>query len=149
MRQRLATVLAVLAAVAWAGCAHRKAVANAESLHTAAETFFRSVRWNDLRGAAQMLAFESQRGWLDKALDAKDDENLKITDCEAEDQRIHEGGGATTEWRVTWHRMPSVTTRTDRVIVEWVERAGSWYVLSITSGPLPLAPAAVPGDAGR
>lgn len=144
--RRLAAIF-ILLALGSVGCAHYKPKATLASLRSASDTFFRYLRWNDLRGAAQMLVAESQQAWLDGALDAKDDENLKVTDCELDDLRIAEPGKAVGEAKVTWHRLPSVTTRTDRVVVHWVDRDGSWFVSSVKSGPLPLVAAPVP-DAG-
>lgn len=143
MRRRPAVVsLAAVLALGIAlgvGCAHYKPTATLASLRTASDTFFRYLRWNDLRGASQMLVIESQRDWLEKALDGKDDEILKVTDCEPDDLKTRPGE-ATGEVKVTWHRLPSVTTQTDRVIVEWVDREGSWFIASIKNGPLPLDP---------
>lgn len=126
-------------------CAQLRPKANADSLRQASDTFARFLRWGDLRGASQLLVHESQRGWLDAALDARDDENLKVTEVEPDDLRL-EAGRATTVSRVTWYRLPSVNARTERMKVEWVERGGTWYVVAIDGGPLPLS--APPPDAG-
>jgi len=145
--RKLASVL-LLAAIAGAvACRHVKPTGTTESLSRSAETFFRFLRWGpDLRGAAQALLPEAQKAWLDRALEAKDDENLKVIDTEPDDLALRPDGSATTVTKVTWHRLPSVTTRTDRVTVEWVDREGTWYVAAITGGPLPLAapPSATP-----
>ncbi|MGC4117172.1 MAG: hypothetical protein QM765_21945 [Myxococcales bacterium] len=137
MRFRLAVLtLVALAAVA---CTHLKPTGTADALKQSAETFFRFQRWGpDLRGAAQVLLPEAQQDWLNKALDAKDDENLKLTESELDDLKLRNDGTATTVTRVTWYRLPSVSTKTERVTVEWVDRAGIWYVAAVTNGPLPL-----------
>ena len=135
---RAAIVTAFAAALAaGAGCAHQKAAANLSSLRSASDTFFRHMRWNDLRGASQIVVAESAKAWLDAALDAKDDENLKITEVELDDLQLKPGGGI-GEVKLTWHRLPSVTAKTDRVTVEWVDRGGVWFVLAVKKGPLPL-----------
>jgi len=150
MRLRLAALS--LAALAVAACTHIKPKGTAESLRQAVETFFRFQRWGpDLRGAAQIVLPEAQQDWLGRALDAQDDENLKVTEADLDDVKLRPDGTATTVTRVTWHRLPSVTTRTERVTVEWVDRSGVWYVAAITGGPLPLTAlpqAASEADAG-
>jgi len=140
MRQGFAVLsFAVLLAASAAGCAHLKATANAEALQKATDTFFRFQRWGpDLRGAAQIVLPEAQKEWLDKALDSKDDENLKVIEADLDDLKMNPDGTATTVTKVTWHRLPSVTTRTDRVTVEWVDRDGTWFAAAVTGGPLPL-----------
>lgn len=138
MRNSRHAVVAV--AVLLLGCAHRKPIADLQSLRTASDTFFRFLRWGDLRGASQLIVPESQKGWLDRALAARDDENLKVTDVEADDLRfLGSAAGGTGVSKVTWHRLPSITTRTERVTVEWVEREGIWFIFSVQGGPLPLA----------
>ena len=136
---RKVLVLLSLAALAAAACTHLKPAGTAESLRRATDSFFRFQRWGpDLRGAAQLVLPEAQQAWLEKALEAKDDENLKVTEADLDDLTMQAEGTATTVTRVTWHRLPSVTTRTDRVTVEWVEREGIWYAAAIAGGPLPL-----------
>ncbi|MBI5542750.1 MAG: hypothetical protein HY901_02600 [Deltaproteobacteria bacterium] len=148
MRPLVIAVVAVAALSGVAACSHKKAVANVASLREASDTFFRFLRWGpDLRGASQILMGESQRAWLDKALDAKDDDNLRITEAEIDDLRLAEDR-ATTVTRVTWHRLPSVTTRTDRVHIRWVAKGGVWFAEEIRGGPLPLEAPPVPSADG-
>ena len=130
--------LAAVLAVAVPACAHPHAAATMDSLRTANEAFYRFLRWNVLRDASQIIVAESRKAWLDKALDAKDDDNLKITEYEMDDLQLGDTNGGTSVVKLTWHRIPSVTTRTDRVTLEWVSRGGVWFVNSIKSGPLPL-----------
>ena len=139
--RRLAVLLVVALGL---GCAHQRAAASADSLKTSQESFFRFLRWTVLRDASQILVPESQHDWLEKALDAKDEDNLKVIDYELDDLQLHDKGTATTVTRITWHRLPSVTTKNDRVTAEWVERGGTWYVKSIKNGPLPLEAAPEP-----
>jgi hypothetical protein len=40
-----------------------------------------------------------------------------------------------------------VSTKTERVTVEWVDRSGIWYIAAIAGGPLPLL--ALPKAAGE
>jgi len=125
MNHRLAAP--ALAALALVACNHLKPTGTAESLKQSADTFFRFQRWGpDLRGAAQVLAPEAQQEWLGKALDARDDENLKVTEAELDDLKLRPDGTATTVTRLTWHRLPSVSTKTERVTDEWVDRSGIW-----------------------
>ncbi|HEY3448029.1 MAG TPA: hypothetical protein VGK67_16855 [Myxococcales bacterium] len=137
MPKRLA--LLSLAVLASAACTHLKATGTSDSLKQTADTFFRFQRWGpDLRGAAQAVVPEAQQGWLNKALDANEDENLKLTEAELDDLKLLPDGSATTVTKVTWHRLPSVSTKTERVTIEWVDRSGVWYAAAITGGPLPL-----------
>lgn len=137
MKRRLA--LLSFAALALAGCTHLKTTGTAESLRTSADTYYRFLRWGpDLRGAAQALLPDSQQDWLGKALDAKDDENLKVTEAEIDDLKLRPDGTATTVTKVTWHLLPSVSTKTERQTIEWVDKAGVWYIAAISGGPLPL-----------
>jgi hypothetical protein len=141
-------VLLACCAVGAASCAHRKPVADAASLRVAADSFFRFLRWGpDLQGASQLIAREERRRWRDAALDRKDDENLKVTETELENLSMEPDGAGLAEVKLTWHRLPSVTTRTERVKVHFREEAGVWFAESIEGGPLPLSAAAAP-DAG-
>jgi hypothetical protein len=91
MNHRLAAP--ALAALALVACNHLKPTGTAESLKQSADTFFRFQRWGpDLRGAAQVLAPEAQQEWLGKALDARDDENLKVTEAELDDLKLRPTG---------------------------------------------------------
>lgn len=141
--RRLAALAALSCLVL--ACAHVRQQADMTALTRASETFARFLRWGDLRGASQLIVHESGPAWLDAALDAKDDADLKVTDVEADDLQLKEGA-ATTISKVTWFRLPSVSAETGRMKVQWVARGGTWYVLAIDGGPLPLA--APPADAG-
>lgn len=150
MPRRLPAVLAVLVLAVSLGCVHTKAAGTSETLRQAHDTFFRFLRWGpDLRGAAQVVLPERQKGWLDNALDGKSDEDLKVTDSEIDDLKLLPDGTATTVTKLTWHRLPSTTTKTERVTVEWVDKNGTWFAAAITGGPLPLTGLAPAGaDAG-
>jgi hypothetical protein len=143
MRLHRLALLVCVAVALGLGCAHQRAAASADSLKTAHESFLRFLRWSVLRDASQILVPESEKAWLDGALDAKDDENLKIIDYELDDLKMRDKG-ATTVTQLTWHRLPSVTTKRERMTVEWVERGGTWYVQSVKGGPLPLEAAPEP-----
>ena len=138
-----------LLALAAPACAHLQPKATAASLSQATDTFFRFLRWGpDLRGAAQLLVQDSQRAWLERALNAREDRDLKVTEAELDDLKLRPDGTATTVTRLTWYRLPSVTTKTERVTLEWVDRDGVWYAAAIVGGPLPLsAPPLPPGAA--
>ena len=145
---RTGLALAAAACLLAPACVHPQSKATAESLRTANETFFRFLRWSMLREASQMVVPEARKAWIDAALDAKDDEDLKVIEYDLSDVQMA-STPVTTEYKVTWHRLPSISTKTERVTVEWVDREGVWFVNSIKGGPLPLvAPPPPAPDAG-
>jgi hypothetical protein len=74
---------------------------------------------------------------LKRALDDRDDDNLRVLDYELQDAQIS-GTRATVVSKMSWHRLPSITARSQGVTTVWESRDGVWFVVSIDGGPLPL-----------
>ena len=133
--------LLLLALLALAGCATAlKPRPTGDGLKRRSEAFHRSLRWGDLRGAAAYVHPDQRRAWLQKALDGKDEDNLKVLEYAAEDAQVDlPSGKAQVLSRMTWHRLPSLTMNNDTLVVSWEAQETTWYVTSIERGPLPLA----------
>lgn len=134
---RLALALAPL--LASAGCAHRRGSgAGAAELKASAERYHRLLRWGGPRPALQLVAPELRAQALRSAVEHRDEEDLKVIDYELVDAQV-DGDRATVLSKITWHRLPSVTARTDAVTLEFVARGGDWFIRRIEGGPSPLA----------
>lgn len=139
---RLGWTLALLLAGA---CAHPGARGpGLAELKVSAERYHRLLRWGDLRSALQVVDPELRAKALRSSVERKDDEDLKVMDYELVDAQVT-GERAKVLSKITWHRLPSVTARTDAVAFEFVARDGAWYIRSIEGGPAPLA-APAPGN---
>ena len=149
------TALALLAFVLLPGCIHRQQVGSLETLKTASEKFHQTLRWNDVRSAAQLVAPERRSEFLKARLTAKDDEDLKITEYELEDAVkipppppvkgvTPPTPTANVISKITWYRVPSVTTKTDVVTTLWEDRDGTWVLVEIEGGPVALGKKAAP-----
>ncbi len=145
----LRTTATLLLAFSLSGCvAHlaKPKPADLPALRQAAENFHKLVRWNDLRGAAQMIAEERRMDFLKMTINEKDDELLKVIEYDIEDAQV-KPETATVIAKVIWHRLPSVTTKTEAITTEWEARGSTWFIVSIDGGPLPLAKSAAPAPA--
>lgn len=126
--------IAVAAALAGA-CAHSRAD-SAESLRKTADQFHKLVRWNDLRGAAELLTIERREAFLDEVSNRNDERDLKITDYELQDFKLEPGGKhATVISKVSWYRLPSVTQEEQKVVSHFVEKNGAWLISRQEKGP--------------
>jgi len=146
----LRTVLGIVLVVQFSGClAHlaKPKPADLTALKSANETYLKMVRWNDLRGAAQLVAPERRIDFLKPIIEAKEDENLKVLEYEVEDAQA-DGDKATVLDKLIWHRLPSVTTKTDAVTTRWEARGSTWFIVAIEGGPLTLEKAAPTPAAG-
>jgi hypothetical protein len=139
------TAVAALAFALLPGCLHaQKKKADVEALREATETFHKLARWSDLKSTARFLAPELRIDFLKAVIDRNDDETLKITDYELEDAQIGEDT-ATVLSKITWHRLPSVTTKTEAMALVWEDREGVWVVTAIEGGPFPIEAKPKPG----
>lgn len=128
------------------GCGHARPVPqpNLSSLRKSAESYHRMLRWGDLRSAAGLVAEERRAEVLADSL--ADEDRLKVTEYELVDAQA-QGQRASVLSKVTWHRLPSTTLRSDPVTTRWEARAGRWVIVAIEGGPLPLLSAAAPPPA--
>jgi hypothetical protein len=110
-------------------------------LRFSAEEFHRFVRWGDMNGASRFLAPEQRLVFLKGVLDRRDEELLKVTDYELEDAQVS-AGKAVVLSKITWYRLPSVTTTTEAMVLNFEERNGAWAIVAISGGPVPLEPTA-------
>jgi hypothetical protein len=141
--RRIALLLLAAAALAYAGaagCAHKPRSGGADALRAASERFHLLLRWGDVRGAIQFVVPERRLALLKAALDAKDEESLRVTEYELEDAQFSDEK-ATVLSKITWYRIPSVVTRSEAVVTHWVSRDGAWMIEAIEGGPLVLPPA--------
>ncbi len=115
------------------GCAHGS---HGDELEAANNVFTRAIRWSDLKGWAQQVVPERRTEFLKLA--ATDEDNLKINEYEMEDVQIISSDKAIVRGRVSWYRLPSITNKTESMIVLWERKGGTWLITSIVGGPLPL-----------
>lgn len=140
------TLVAVCAVALLPGCLHeQKKKADAAALREATETFHKLARWSDLKSTARYLAPELRLDFLKAVIDRNDEETLKITDYELEEAQIGEKR-ATILSKISWYRLPSVTTKTEAMALAWEDREGVWVVTAIEGGPFPIE--AKPKSAG-
>ncbi len=106
-------------------------------LKAGAERFDRQIQWSDLRGAALSLTPVTREQFLADIAKRNDENNLKITDIELEDAVIAaDGNTATVGAKLTWYRLPSVTAKTERMVMHWEIRGPAWTLTRIDGGPL-------------
>lgn len=127
----------VVLATALAGCAHRAPRPSSAMLREGAENFHKYLRWGDPRAAARFVEPDQRLRFLEKALEVTKDEQLQITDYEIQDAQVRPSR-ATVLSTMTWYRLPSLSTHTETMVLEWVERDGGWWIASIRGGPVPL-----------
>jgi len=120
--------------VALIGCAHSQ---QGDELEAANRVFARSIRWSDLKGWTQQVVPERRAEFLKLA--GTDEDNLKVSDYELEDVQVSDDK-AIVRSRVSWYRLPSITNRTEAMMVLWERKGGTWLITSIVGGPLPLPP---------
>ncbi len=122
-----------------AACARNQKVKapDIDLMRTSLESWHRYIRWGDFRSAQKFIAPERRFEFLKAVLENKDDENLKINEYELEDAQLV-GSTAMALSKVTWHRLPSVTAKTDVVVTHWEYREGVWFIVGIENGPLPM-----------
>ncbi len=146
---RFSLAFALASLLAAAGCAHSGSRSPGLSdLKSTAERYHRLLRWGDVRASLQIVAPELRAKALRSSVERKDDEDLKVIDYEMVDAQV-DGERAKVLSKITWHRLPSVTARTDAVSFELVARDGAWYIRSIDGGPVPLAaPSPAPAPSG-
>jgi hypothetical protein len=121
----------VILLLALIGCAHSQH----EELEAANNVFARSIRWSDLKGWAQQVVPERRAEFLKLAV--TDEDNLKVNDYEMEDVQVS-GDKAIVRSRVSWFRLPSITNKTESMMVLWERKSGTWMITSIVGGPVPL-----------
>lgn len=132
-------LIALLLVCFLAGCARGQKVKppDLELLRSSVQSWHQYIRWGDFRGAQKFLAPERRFDFLKELLEREDDENLKINEFELEDAQLL-GRTATALSKITWHRLPSVVTKTDLVVTHWEYREGAWYIVGIENGPIPM-----------
>jgi hypothetical protein len=127
--------LALLLALALAGCAHSKKSA-AEALQPVVEGFHKHIRWKDYRTAAGYIVPERRDDFVRARRELKDEQDLSITDYEIEQMTLSEDAlRATVISRVQWMRLPSVSAHTDTVTSEFIYRDGTWLLERLLEGP--------------
>jgi hypothetical protein len=117
------------------GCAHGQH--DGTELEAANNALARSIRWSDLTGLAHQIVPERQAEFLKLAGSSED--NLKVNDYEVEDVQVS-GDKAVVRSRVSWYRQPSITNKTESMTVLWEQKGGTWWIVAIVGGPLPLPP---------
>lgn len=131
---RALLTLPLIALLACAG--HTSGDQSPEGLKTAAERFFRSIRWRDFTGAADQIV-PAKRDAFEHARRVQHDErDLEITDYEIERITLSDdtlSGKAIAN--LSWMRIPSVTVKTDEVETDFVFQDGHWRVKSMDGGP--------------
>ena len=132
-----------LAVVAWilaaAGCATTPKKASSRELRETTEAFSRRLRWGDFKGMAQFIVPEQRLAYVKGILERGDDETLKVIDYELEHVQYLPEGAAIVLARVSWHRLPSVTTQSEVVSIHFEDRDGVWLIGEVEDGPLPFA----------
>jgi hypothetical protein len=136
---RAATVVLV------AGCATLFPPTPDELKHSA-ERFGRQVQWSDLRGAALNFTPMARAIFVAETTKRDDEKNLKVTDVELEDMVIaKDGKSAVVTTKLTWYRMPDLSTKTERMVMHWEVRDNFWVLTQIDGGPVAVnSPAKAP-----
>jgi hypothetical protein len=123
---------AVIMLLALIGCAHGQ---QGDELEAANHVLAKAISWSDLKGWAQQVVPERRAEFLKLA--AMDEDNLKVNDYEIGDVQIS-SDKAIVSSRVSWYRLPSITNKTESMMVLWERKSGTWLITSIVGGPLPL-----------
>ncbi|XXF79817.1 hypothetical protein P2318_08690 [Myxococcaceae bacterium GXIMD 01537] len=127
--------LALLLALALAGCAHTKKSA-LEDLKPVVDGFHQRIRWKDFRGAARAIVPERRDAFEKARRDLKDEDDLSVTDYEIEDVKVSpDGQRAQVISRIQWMRLPSVSAKTATVTSEFIYRDGAWMLERQLDGP--------------
>lgn len=134
---RVALGVALAGLWAFGGCIHQKPKAEVSALRDSTETFHKLARWGDVKAAARFVAPEQRLDFLREVINRNDEDNLKITDYELEDAQIGPDA-ATILSKISWHRLPSVTTTTEAMALIWEDRDGVWVIAAIEGGPFPM-----------
>ncbi len=125
----------LLVGSALSGCAHSKSD-TADQLRRTADQFHKLVRWNDLRGASELLTADRREAFLDEVSKYRDERDLKVTDYELEDLKLNaDGKSGTVVAKMSWYRLPSVTQEEEKVVSHFVERNGAWFIDRQERGP--------------
>lgn len=117
-------------------CAHTPRSSGAEGVKSTAERFHHRVRWKDYGGAA-LIVVPEKRPRFDEAREALNDaRDLNVADYELlEIELSPDTLSARVVSRMSWLRLPSVSTHDDTVVSEFVWRDGAWMLARQTGGP--------------
>lgn len=109
-----------------------------EGLKTAAEHFFRAVRWRDFTRASDLVV-PAKRDVFERARRLSHDErDLDITDYDIERITLSDDTlSGKVIANLSWVRIPSVTVQTAETETDLVFQDGHWRVQSMDSGPFP------------
>jgi hypothetical protein len=128
-------IAAVLIGLLSAGCSTFKG--DVSALKPTVQAFHESMRWKELRRAADMLMPE-RRDAFNKACKAREDEkNLFVTEYELEDCKLTppQGVEAICYSKVTWYRLPSANTKTVSIATTLKWKGNLWFIDKQSDGP--------------
>jgi hypothetical protein len=116
-------------------------VGSADDAQRLATLYFKSMRWQDLRGSTQMVESEQRSVYQSHVDDEHLEDHLKVTEYELRDVSCNPNGlNAEASADLSWYVEPSVTLKHEVVTLHLTWRNSRWMIASIHGGPIELPP---------
>ena len=117
-------------------CAHARIQGDADAARKTADLFHHRVRWRDFGGATLLLVPEKRAAFDEARRTLNDERDLSISDYQLDELQLAESGTeARVVSRMSWYRLPSVSTHEDTVVTELVYQNGAWLISRQQGGP--------------